>query len=479
MIDTAMLKELLAEKDETPKLEFKLRYELYGQGRSKHLDELAKDLIALANTAGRSGDDSAHLIIGAGDKLKQDSTRDAEDVRQYDYDRQFFLKTVNARCHPPIQDLSYSEIELDGNYYGVVEIPPSPFMHELSRDLDTPNGQWRKGSVLIRHGDSVAVASFQEMLSMKQEKEKWERRVNSALDQLEEYLPDPAKKLKVRNLIIDEAKRLYTVLNDPESLKKDIDQTYAAIVERMEEYEGLTHSFLTLFATGCHSGGEWLQSLWAEALTILANPEERPDGEAPLVRLRRYPAMLLLYAGGTAAIAGGNYGNLTALLRQTQVRSYGLNNAVSFGLAPGRIVYSYDEKHLKESGQHKMPFNSHLANFLKKALVRFTHSAEQHRECLIRFEYLYALVSASQGNGLIVGSFVWTSEQNKGLQTYPPTRVWIVRDTDAELDRVGATWPPLKSGLFDGPVERFRDFKKEVDQRVLEEADNFLFTRRT
>lgn len=46
MVEVAELRRWLAEKDETPKREFKLKYLLTGQGRSKYLDELAKDIIS-------------------------------------------------------------------------------------------------------------------------------------------------------------------------------------------------------------------------------------------------------------------------------------------------------------------------------------------------------------------------------------------------------------------------------------------------
>ena len=178
MLDEARLTELLARKNEMPKVEFKLRYAISGQGRSKALDEVAKDIIALTNTAGRRAGDFAYLVIGVGDKLKSDGTREGEDVRPYRYDGKSFLTIANARCNPPIPDLRYEQVEVDGTHYGVVNIPPSPHMHTLTRDLDTPKGVWRRGSVLIRHGDEVGVASFDEMVVMKREKE----RLNSTDD---------------------------------------------------------------------------------------------------------------------------------------------------------------------------------------------------------------------------------------------------------------------------------------------------------
>jgi hypothetical protein len=69
MLNESMLRAILSQKNETPKIELKLKYVLSGQGKGKALDEIAKDIIALANTAGRHPDDYAYLIIGAGNHL--------------------------------------------------------------------------------------------------------------------------------------------------------------------------------------------------------------------------------------------------------------------------------------------------------------------------------------------------------------------------------------------------------------------------
>ena len=328
--------------------------------------------------------------------------------------------------------------------------------------------------VPIRRGDEVAPASFQEMMLLNQQKDSWVRPTIQPLEQLEENLTEPAKQAKVRNLVLGEARKLYAALNDEEFLKKDADKRYAAIVERIEEYEELTGPFLQLFAAGCHGGPEWLQPLWPEALTIVANPAGRRAEADSLARLRLYPPLLLLYAGGVAAVTGGNYGNLAKLLWWTQVRSYVSNNSVTFGLAQGRIVDSSDERHLKDGGQHRMPFNAHLVNTLRKPLERFVHSEDNYMESFVRFEYLFALFSMSEDHGLIPGSFTWESEQYRGLRRYSKTGVWIISDTETELVRMGADWPPLKSGLFKGPLDSFRAFKRDADQKVARAVRDFF-----
>lgn len=473
MSDAAEIRGWLARKDETLRLEFKLRYVLSGPAKAKHKDELGKDIMALANTGGRAANDAAHLVLGAGDILKPDGTRDHEDVRASNYSRKMILDIVNARSHPLLPDLHYAEVEVDGNYFGIIEVPPSPFMHELSRDLDATSGSWRKGMVPIRRGDEVSPANFQDMQLLKTEKESWNKPSLTALEEFEEYLTDPTKKAKARSVVLNEARKLYDALNDLEFLKKDSDQRYAAIVERMKEYELVVEPFMELFTAGCYGGGDWLRSVWPEALSIVANPGGASRGAEALLRLRRYPALLLLYAGGVAAIAGNNYINLAALLLETHVNTYGPSKSVFSGLAPGRVVSSYDEQHLAEKGEHKMPFNFHLVNTLRKPLSRYAYHDDQYMAYFVRFEYLYALASESQGNGLIVGSFSWATEQYKGQRSLPSTNVWIVRDTEEELDRLSSDWPPFKSGLFKGPLEDFRAFKNEVDKRVSKSASDF------
>jgi Putative DNA-binding domain len=172
MLTLEALRDYLSKKEVT-NVEFKLKYVLSGQNKAKNLDEVAKDISALANSSGRGADDFAYLIIGAGDQLFPDGTRDHNDVRQFNFQARAFLDIVNARCTPALANLEYDELSLDGRFYGVLTIPPSPYIHHLSRNLDTPQGLWRRGSVLVRHGDGVAVASFDELLMMQQQREGW------------------------------------------------------------------------------------------------------------------------------------------------------------------------------------------------------------------------------------------------------------------------------------------------------------------
>lgn len=481
MIDVAKLKEFLEHKEESPKIEFKLKYELSGQNKGKNLDELAKDLLALTNTAGRTADDFAYLIIGAGDVVKADGTRDAANVRPSKYSPDQFLKIVNARCTPPVGELRFAEINHAGNFYGVVEIPPSPYVHELTRNLDTPRGSWQRGSVLIRRGSEIGVAAPSEIKLMEREKENWSgvsADAKTALEQLEEFLPDPHKKIALRRLIVGEAKHLHGELNTAEFLAKDIAVKNVSLSERIDEYEKLTANLLELFVAGCYHGGDDLDTIWSDALTVAAATSDEGYSLDMLLRLRRYPAMLLFYAGGIAAVAGERYKTLAALFHKTKVRRWKMLQNAASALPPATVVDSYDLKHLPEYQLSAMPLELHLRNHLRTPLASVIHTEDEYLDCFTCFEYFFALDSLAKGNGIISGSFMWESEIRRRYQQIYSYNPAVIGEANALIERDGAEWLPYKSGVFAGAWESFSDFKKEADEKISERARDFIISKR-
>lgn len=171
-MDATLLAKLLSQP-EGLKLEFKREYQL---NHSDRWNEFIKDVLSLTNgnvgTVGQPG----YLIIGADDELKPDGTRDAFDIREnkLQLSQQTILQKVNSACHPPIPDLRYHEIQHNGSWYIVIEIPPSPHVHELSKHLTIANKDGKKtfyrGTVFIRHGESIAPATPDEIEALKAEK---------------------------------------------------------------------------------------------------------------------------------------------------------------------------------------------------------------------------------------------------------------------------------------------------------------------
>lgn len=463
MIDAQRLRELLATR-EGNWLEFKLRYEFDGQGRERTYDELAKDVVALVNTAGSCPARVAYLVVGAGDELRPDGTRETYDARAIGLSSTRVLDIVNARCTPPIARLTYDIVEVDGAFYGVLEIPAGPFLHELSRDLNTPGSRWPRGNVLIRRGEQVGAATVAEILHLRPQEPPTQTVHTTPIEQLEELLFDPTKSVRARRIVIEEARRLAAVVEDPASLEASGGRV-VDLNEQLTRFEVVSRPLVDMFVLGCHSGGEWLAPLWADALSIVANPTSGRPGVRNELPLQRYPALLLLYAGGVSAVVGEKYANLAQLLNRTDVRVGGRSFRPTFGLVPGRIVSRYDEHLLTERGQ-RMPFLTHLRAVLRDPLVTVTRDDVDFEERFVRFEYLFTLACERDGHGLLLGSFAFESEQMRSFERHYSSRVWIAEETDAELAREGDAWPPLASGLFEQSAADFKSFKTGIDARL-------------
>jgi hypothetical protein len=159
-------------------LEFKLYYDFSFQSDkaaiARNKDEAAKDLLALANSGGLAPDDVAYLVLGAGNERQPDGNRPRLNIRPYGYSAEDFMDLVNSAADPPLRDLHYEEIELDGSWYGVITIPPSPFVHRLKRNLRTKS-PWQTTVAPVRHGQVVEAAKQEEVADLERRKTAWLR----------------------------------------------------------------------------------------------------------------------------------------------------------------------------------------------------------------------------------------------------------------------------------------------------------------
>ena len=177
-----------------------------------------------------------------------------------------------------------------------------------------------------------------------------------------------------------------------------------------------------------------------------------------MIGLRRYPAVLTLYAGGIAAVASGNLRVLRTLLlgpRLGNDRADGLQRPAVQELYPQAVLDSNDGRAVLTPNQETYtPLNDHLFKVLREPLREVVPSDEEYAEFFDLFEYLLALVyvdsQATDGAStpwFPVGRFGWRS---RWRQT--PA---VVERLAAEADAMGDQWVGVAFGLF-GSFARFK-----------------------
>lgn len=157
-MNSQSLQHLLREP-ESPTLEFKRAW--YGiddpTAKQEQRDELIKDILSLANGSPGTVGRDAHLIIGVEDAFDSTRPRRLHDVGDLNPEslRRTIVQCVSSASEPALQDILFDVVEVDGVRLAVITIPPSRYLHEITRDLRS----YSERTVFIRRGDSIGVAS--------------------------------------------------------------------------------------------------------------------------------------------------------------------------------------------------------------------------------------------------------------------------------------------------------------------------------
>lgn len=137
---------VLLRKNEGPKLDFKAKLDLENESGKK---ELAKDIIAIANSPGGRG----HIIIGVEDRTKRVLGIDPEL-----YSEERIQQIIGNRCDPPL-NIRFELVRIGDKQVGVITIFFS---------LKKPHQMWQTGAFYIRRGSTTDFARRDEIAAMMQ-----------------------------------------------------------------------------------------------------------------------------------------------------------------------------------------------------------------------------------------------------------------------------------------------------------------------
>jgi hypothetical protein len=276
------------------------------------------------------------------------------------------------------------------------------------------------------------------------------------------YVVDPAARVRLHDLVYDETEIAFARFQDRAfSASELLLQWPDELRTRVGKYDALCETLTSILIAGCFWGGPEHAQFWVNCLQRIANhPDVTGNFYERLLRLKRYPALRLMYAGGLAAIASENYGTLKSLLTGGRILDGGREHVFCTQVCPPAVIEKQIAQLLSGLERHHTPVSDHLNKQLRAALHGFLASEEQFQAAFDRFEYLLALVyvdltrqdEASNGWWGPVGRFHW-----RKISYFPEED--IGGRVAKELDSQGSSWAPLKAGLFDGELERAKQAK--------------------
>lgn len=278
----------------------------------------------------------------------------------------------------------------------------------------------------------------------------------TAVAELKLYLPDPTKRVRLRDLVVHEADRLCEAISDEDFPPSPgaVDEDY--LRERAAKYETLSETLLALMAVG----GAWTEDegAFADALERVANPSNDWSGNSLLLQFRRYPALLCMYTAGIAAVHAGRWAFLRALLYDPQIVDVDNRLPAAAGLSPWTVV---DDPSggawLPGMERHFVPVSDHLFTVLRPQVREIIALDARYGDTFDRFEHFLGLVIQDQGNqreGRLrfrapVGRLAYSRKYPSDEESDPVIAI------PAEAEAAGEEWEPLRAGLFGGDLARF------------------------
>jgi hypothetical protein len=266
-------------------------------------------------------------------------------------------------------------------------------------------------------------------------------------------------RIELHDLVSSEVERVIGA-TDPERMPMNGDTSPEGLRSRVQRYEAATVILASVVATGCYWGGSQGRLLWSETLARLARLP-MVGGTNLLINLRRYPATLVFYAGGIAALRAMNMLSLKALLA-TPVHDEEREASPTWERLCARRLDDVTRSLFTD--ERYTPSSDHLLQALRKPLRDLIPADDEYNQAFDKFEYFLALVAVdrelgdlSKGARAPLGRFAW---QGRALGVAP-----IIASVEREVTAAGDGWQPIAAGLFTS-IERFGQVAAEVAKNV-------------
>jgi hypothetical protein len=211
-----------------------------------------------------------------------------------------------------------------------------------------------------------------------------------AVARMKKYLADRAQRINLHDLLTAETERAYTAATGDRFPMQGSQLTSSDITARLQSYEGSLDTILNLLICGARWAEAEHDALILRCYKRLADQSGPKSGLVVWIRLQRYPALLLLYAMGLAALSHGDYRLLRALFNlKVREDDYKQEKTVAAAIFD-QAVLSREHQKLALGNRHT-PLSDRLFQILREPLRVYLPSDVEYDQTFDWFEYLLCL----------------------------------------------------------------------------------------
>jgi hypothetical protein len=280
-----------------------------------------------------------------------------------------------------------------------------------------------------------------------------------AVQALKEYIVDERHRIRLHDLVVGATNAPLRAV-----VEADVSSFSGAELEgRLARYESVSEMIVALVANGVFwdaSDGP-NDKLWTSVLVRLAKPAfDHPWGVANVaaMKLRRYPACLVLYAAGVAACATGRLKYLRTVLAPSITSPEGGECPTYTLLNPVGLL-----EHANHALPGKGPLPMHLRAFecLRPLFRGLIPDDNEFAAAFYQLEYLTALHSHMTGQWSVPGLYMLQGGRLRERED-------VLIAMEKRLSEQKADWAPIASGLLPATVDAVANAQKQLHQSVRE-----------
>lgn len=267
------------------------------------------------------------------------------------------------------------------------------------------------------------------------------------LTEIKHVVADPTAGPTLNDLLYGEAGRLVEALAgdefDPGSPASD-----EGVVSRLDRYASLTADLARAAALGARWSGDSVRPIWPSLIERVVAAVDRARGQTIWADLSLYPGVLLLYASGVGALAGGRYDNLRAILLEPRLHYHNEWRRSVELLYPVAVLDDRQAARVAGIPKTFAPMSDRICADLRPLVADLVPDDAAFGRLFDRFEYLLGLVhiDATKTDWGPTGRFV-ADQYGTGID----------EAIEAEIAEAGESWAPLAAGLFGGSHKRLEE----------------------
>jgi hypothetical protein len=219
-----------------------------------------------------------------------------------------------------------------------------------------------------------------------------------AVAQLKRHLADPTGRIRLHDLIHNEATELIE-----STTGWDMQDRSVGFQQRLIDYERASARLVSILAVAAYHGTEpSQQQLVADVIERVARRPVDHGGLTTLLDLQQYPTTLLLYGVGLGALAGGRIHGLALALARGEVPD--LSSVVPLAIAASSwqtLPYELLRASVPSLENKLFPQSLHLHKTIRPLLAELIPDDRRFDEVFDELEYLLGLAyAAKRGEGI-------------------------------------------------------------------------------